>query len=250
MTGEVVPSIDDVADDVAGAFDCWRREGGELRSCTYGSDAPDALRVAVVGDSHAAMLMPALRPIAEDLGWRLDTYLGFGCQWRDQGDRSDCAAVMAEMDAQLTDPEQPYDVIITSGARWAAQQDGAAEEFASAWAPATALGTRVLAIKDSPTVDQGVLDCVQRVGFDPRTDACGMPASAAAEPPDPMVTASAQVDGARLIDLDDLYCRADACPAVIGGVLVYRDTVSHITGTYMQTMEPFLRERLDAAVRS
>ena len=33
-----------------------------------------------------------------------------------------------------------------------------------------------------------------------------------------------------------------------GGVVVFRDTVGHVTGTYIQTMTPYLADRIDAAL--
>ena len=42
-----------------------------------------------------------------------------------------------------------------------------------------------------------------------------------------------------VIDPTDRFCLADACPAVIGDVLVYRNT-GHITATYTATLAPWL----------
>jgi hypothetical protein len=49
----------------------------------------------------------------------------------------------------------------------------------------------------------------------------------------------------RTLDLTDQFCGEDKCPAVRGGVVVYRDS-NHITASYSKT----LAETLGASVRS
>ncbi|SDR81643.1 Peptidoglycan/LPS O-acetylase OafA/YrhL, contains acyltransferase and SGNH-hydrolase domains [Agrococcus carbonis] len=242
VTGEITPAVDVMAEDTGGAYACWRVQGGPLQSCTYGSESEDALRVALVGDSHAAMLMPGLLPELEDRDWRMDTYLGYGCQWRDGGEASDCAPLMPEIDERLTSGD--YDLIITSAARWATS-DGAAEGFASAWADAIEAGSRVVAVADVPTVSEETLACLQRVGGDPFD--CSTPVAEASQPADPLVAAAALEPRAGLVEVADRYCTDAGCPGVIGGVVVYRDGVSHTTGTYMRSFGPELVDRIRAA---
>ncbi|MGN0110778.1 MAG: SGNH hydrolase domain-containing protein, partial [Cellulosimicrobium funkei] len=49
---------------------------------------------------------------------------------------------------------------------------------------------------------------------------------------------------AQLIDLTRYYCSDGECPAVIGGVVVYRDG-HHLTATYVESLAPVLRDRLE-----
>ncbi len=242
LTGEVAPAIDVMAEDTGGAYACWRVKGGELETCTYGAQGADATRVALVGDSHAAMLMPGLLPQLEAQGWRMDTYLGYGCQWRDGAAASDCADVMAQVDERLSSGE--YDLIITSAARWASD-DSSAESSAAAWGRALDAGTRVVAVADVPTVSEETLACIQRVSGDPAD--CATPLAEASQPADPLVSAAALEPRAALVEVADRYCVGDACPGVIGGVIVYRDAVSHTTGTYMRTLGPELVDRIRSA---
>ena len=46
-----------------------------------------------------------------------------------------------------------------------------------------------------------------------------------------------------IVDLTDTVCMADLCPAVIGGVLAYRDR-QHLTSLFARTLAPILDERL------
>lgn len=242
----VWPDVNDLENDTGGAFDCWRPKAGKLHTCTYGDTSPDALHVALVGDSHAAMLMPALLPELDKLDWSLDTYLGYGCQWRKQPTESDCGTVMQQTQDLLTDEGDPYDLIITTAARWANAKDlGPAVKDASAyWAEATKLGTDVVAVADNPGVTDEALSCISRVGFDPRTSDCSTPQEVATSVRDPLVETAQEVRGAHLVDLIDFFCNEGSCPAVIGNVIVYRDTAGHLTGTYSQTLGPALSSRI------
>ncbi|MDT9593465.1 acyltransferase family protein [Nocardioides zeae] len=244
LTGEVVPAADAVAEDTGIGYDCWREQDGPIATCGYGPEDAD-VRVAVVGDSHAAMLLPALRPLLVERGWRVETYVGYGCQWRTGG--PDCAEVMEQVQDALTDADDPYDLVLTTAARWAVDGDDVPGSYADAWAPAVALGTEVVAIGDAPTPTEEALACVARVGYDPREDDCGTPRDTALQPADPLEEAVERTPGAAYVDVLDMYCTEDECPSTIGGVTVYRDAVGHVTATYVETAAEMLVERIDEA---
>jgi hypothetical protein len=69
---------------------------------------------------------------------------------------------------------------------------------------------------------------------------CAQP-RAGALPPDPEANAArAGADPrVRLLDLTSLMCTSDACPAVIGGVLVRKDG-DHITRAFSATLGRFV----------
>jgi hypothetical protein len=55
--------------------------------------------------------------------------------------------------------------------------------------------------------------------------------------------AASDLTGVPLIDLADYVCPGEACPAIIGDVLVWRDA-HHLTATYARTLAPRLAEEL------
>lgn len=240
---EVAPSLDALPGDTAGGYSCWRPKGDALKTCTFGPESVvggGALRVALVGDSHAAALLPAFLDRVDGLGWSLDTYLGFACQWRDQPAGSDCDEVADEVQQRLVDGE--YDMVITTAARWAIAE-APAESFADRWNEVAATGADVVVVAAVPTVPEATFGCVSRIGAD--LSECATSRSEALEPSDRLLDAAGQAD-ARVVDMTDFYCDASTCPAVIGNVIVYRDTAGHTTGTYMQSMAPYLIDRISA----
>jgi len=245
----LTPTPDGMEADTRGAFSCWRNESANLKTCRYGSTKPDALRIALVGDSHAAMLFPALKSLLLQNNWALDTYLGWGCQWRDQGS-SNCGTDMKQVQTRLTDPRHPYDLVITTAARWTADPNVqvAARSFAKLWAPVAALGSSVVVVGDVPQVAPSALQCVSRVGFDPATTVCSTQRAVAEKIPDPLRLAAQLVPSSTFVDLTDYFCNGDVCPVVIGNVIAYRDSASHMTGTYSTTLAPYLLQLLNPVI--
>ncbi|UOQ89818.1 acyltransferase [Agromyces endophyticus] len=237
---DVAPTLDQLPDDTAGGYSCWRQKGGPLKTCTFGSEEPDAMKVALVGDSHAAAMLPAFLDRAEALDWSLDTYTGFGCQWRDQSDGSDCDAVADEIQQRLVDGD--YDLVITTAARWAIA-DASPESFSTRWAEVASTGAEVVVVSAVPTVPETAFACLSRVGAD--LSECTTSRSEATQPTDVQLEAAAQA-GVDVVDMTDFYCTETECPMVIGDVIVYRDAAGHISGTYMKTMAPYLIERIEA----
>ena len=241
---QVMPTLDELPSDTAGGYSCWRPKGGALKTCTFGSEQPggtDPFRVALVGDSHAAALLPAFLDQVDGLGWSLDTYLGYGCQWRDQPDGSDCDGVADEVQQRLADGS--YDMVITTAARWAIAE-ATTESFVQRWDDVAATGADVVVVAGVPSVPDSTFACISRIGVN--LSECSTSRVDALQPADPLLVAATRAD-VRMVDMTDFYCDASLCPAIIGNVIVYRDTAGHTTGTYMKSMAPYLIERIGSA---
>ncbi len=55
--------------------------------------------------------------------------------------------------------------------------------------------------------------------------------------------AAVKATGAGLVNLNDLICPADPCPAVVNGMIVLRDT-HHLTATFARSLAPALDRAL------
>ncbi|MEV0952718.1 acyltransferase family protein [Promicromonospora sp. NPDC050249] len=239
----VAPDPAGASYDTGGAFGCYSYQGEPMKTCTFGSDRPTATRVAVVGDSHAAQLVPMLRPQLDAAGWRVDTYVGNGCRWR-LVERDPLCPGLPKIQEALE--RGGYDVVVTTSSR--AHGEVAREDYVAAMAPVARGGTRVVVLEDNPDASAGSTRCVAAVTFAVE-DGCGTPAGSALAAPDLLAAAARDVPGAHVVDLTDLYCAAGECPSVIGNVVVYRDTGGHITGTWARTLGPYAVERIQAALR-
>ncbi|HEY8590716.1 MAG TPA: acyltransferase family protein [Naasia sp.] len=262
LDGVLIPTLAALKLDNGNAYDCYPGvpPSGELLDCSWGPDGPDALRVAIQGDSHAAMLTQALIPLLDELNWHLESYSAQGCRWRtvdgspgsvepplNQSDE-DCRPFRAAIDERFR--MGAYDLILVTGyrgERTGSQVEVLAEDQAAVWAPVAAAGTTIVAITDNAAPLE-MADCVINTvtrGSDGRD--CVIPLERLADTPDSMPVTVPLVPGSVLIDLQDLYCTDAGCPMVIGNVIVHRDE-HHLSATYARTVAPILVQRICDAV--
>lgn len=240
------PSVSNFAQDTQGGFACWRSKGGPINPCSYGSTQPDAIRIALVGDSHAAMLLPALADVLTENNWNLTVYLGDGCRWQ-ANLTGDCGAEIEKVQNIFLDGD-PYSLIVTGASRKYGRTADAAQNFADQWSAVTARGTKVLAVADSPSVNADTISCLTRRGSN--ADTCETGRDEALQNADLVLAAAALAPGVAVADMTDSYCTSDACPAVIGRVIVYRDAEAHVTATYIKSLAPQLADHVREALTS
>jgi len=211
-----------------------RLDKSALIRCQEGSSRSGAPTLLVVGDSHAHQWMPAIRVVAQRHGWRIVTYFKSGCAFgRGMGSPS-CRAFDDDLARALT--AETFDVVITSARSiegFGSDLDSAAASAAlqAAWQPLAARAKLFVVSETPQPVLAGLTDppsCVLR------GDDCTLDRGRATSYSDALRTAAAAVGGTYL-DLTDSFCTGDRCPAVIGGVLVYRDR-GHMTATYARSL--------------
>ncbi|MGC1213639.1 MAG: acyltransferase family protein [Micromonospora sp.] len=254
LGGDVFPELSTLTKDTGSAYRCYdQKPAAQLTSCRIGSQRPDATRIALVGDSHAAMLIPAIEGHLVARNWTVDTYVARGCIWAkvDAGDRSDPCYARRNAMMQRLGSDPTYDLVIVSGRRSAIADRRTAEDqvrrYVEAWRPVLDRGTRIVVVVDNPGLADEDLTCLVNDtanGGDPRR--CGIDRQAGLRTRDTLEDAARRTDGeVQVVDLTDLFCTATRCPLVIGNITVYRDT-HHITASYARTLGPQLIERIAA----
>ncbi|WP_297409582.1 acyltransferase family protein [Naasia sp.] len=233
--------------------------GTEVIVCSFGSKDPAAPRYALVGDSHAAQWMSAMRVLALRNGWHLDTYLRSGCGLSTipaggLGVVSRCVEWNDQALQQLVDGH--YDVVVVSmrssivggAAKTDADLARNVSEIDTSWRAVQSSGARIVAIRDTPQpVSAGIPDAPRCVAGTPDyLIACSF-TRAKGLVPDPEVEAARVNGNVAVLDLTDRFCSRDTCAPVIGDVLVYRDG-HHVSALYITTLAPFLDEALADAL--
>ena len=232
-----------------------------LLSCSFGSKAAGAVRVALAGDSHAGQWLEGLRGVAEQKAWHLDTYLRSGCglslvkspgvgaatrcqTWNEQVVR---ALIAGHYDAVIVATRSS---LLGGSAMPIQQQKVVAASMAAAWTRLEAAGIHVIALRDTPEpLGAGVPDvpaCVADASSPEKE--CSVSREKAVIS-DPQVAAVAAVPGAKLVDMTDYFCPGRTCPPVIGNVLVYSDG-HHMTGLYSESLAGDLGTELVTAMRA
>ncbi len=264
-SGTFIPAIQDAAADNPDVYadGCHVPPAGvDVATCVYGSPDSDVV-VALVGDSHAAQWQPPLRQLAEERGWRLETYTKSGCPFADVAVRSDltgapypeCSEWNAAARAALY--AHPPDVIIVSSAGYyeVLSPDGSelapdasaramVDGLARSWQGAMAVSELVVVV-DTPMPGIDVPTCVAENMTNP--DACAVSLDQAAQSSAARLQhqAAADVKPDLVVELTDQICPGGVCAPVIGNVLVWRD-LHHLTATYGRTLSPALEGALDA----
>lgn len=229
--------------DTGAAFDCFMAPSAKLRTCDLGSEAPDAYRIALVGDSHAAQLVPALEPQLEKLNWRVTTFVGWGCRWFvPVSEVRYCRDSLPAIQQRVTSGE--FDAILTTSRRGTTT---VAADHAAVMREAVAVGVRVVVVADNPEANRDAVECVGRIWFDV-ADGCGTRQADAFDAPDPVAEAGRSVDGVDVVDLTRYYCMDGYCQSVIGDVVVYRDAGGHVTATWARTLSPYLVAEVQRAL--
>jgi peptidoglycan/LPS O-acetylase OafA/YrhL len=255
------PTIADAPGDkptvfLNGCVRSWREVG--QAECASG-DTASATTVALVGDSHAAMWNPALKPLAEQRHWKLETLGKVTCPLMDLPitspylgrEYTECEQWRSEIVSRLQS-ERPQLIVLSMSRRYGA--DFGFTSYDPAWIDSLnrlvtrlrSTGASVLVLgpipdprTTVPTCLSGHLDDAQACS-PPRPDAvndAGIAAEAAA------TTAA----GGQYADITTLFCTPDRCPVIVGDNLVYRDD-NHVTIEYAQALEPVLGAILDRAL--
>ena len=238
----VAPLPGELADDTGGAYACYAYLNQPLHPCIYGSRRRSAIRVALIGDSHAAALLAVLEPQLDRLNWRVTAYTGQTCQWLAPALSPTCPGLRLIQRSLLHDH---YAIVIATELR---QYSSPASQHLAVMRPVAATGARIVVVEDDPGVSAASTACVDRISYSP-TGSCGTPARVAFADPDRLAEAAARIPGAVVIPTRQFYCRGGFCPATIGNVIVYRDTAAHVTASYARTLSPYLVGAIVRALR-
>jgi peptidoglycan/LPS O-acetylase OafA/YrhL len=251
-----VPAVTALRDDLPATYDdgCHQRYADTaVPECVYGSPT-GARTLVLMGDSHAATWFPALDELAQDRGWRLVNLTKHACPvasvrvWSEQLRRTyrECSTWRRAALERIAQ-EKPDLVVVTGRTDYTVVKGSSrlgAEQSASALAAASARTYRVLdsvagsvlVLRDNPMVPSDPVECLARNLDDPAACTRGLADTVAVPGTEQVSAQAARVD---FLDTRPVFCVDESCPAVIGGVAVYRDG-QHVGATYARTLAPFL----------
>jgi len=253
--GTFIPALVDIESDLPSAYSdhCIQNTlGTEVLACVYGPRHA-ALRIALVGDSHAIHWIPAFQALTDRMELQLVAFTKTSCAfslrpvWHFKQNReyTECTEWTRKVIARLA--EERFDRVVIAHSPMhtlPGKQKGKgikplAKGIREALDALARTGNRVVVLRTTPWHNRPPRDCVAVEA--PPYEKC---ASSRAEAlPDEALSVAARAGGYQVLDLTDFFCPGDRCPPIIGNVFVYRDG-HHITATYMRTLAPMLAERL------
>ena len=218
--------------------------------CYYGNKSLP--RIALVGDSEAAAMAPALKVVAKRLGLSLEANTNSGCEFAldNPVGRPGCPAWRRAVLLRLRQNppdfivmiEQGYDGYIPRGKNPSSAYALGLAHFLSQIGRATTLiiiQIPMLNGIDIPTCLSTQLKAALK---------CSVPAQPAVDSNAHRAEAdfaSAHSEQVHLIDLTGYFCNADSCPPIIGNTRVWLDD-HHPTAAFATLLGPIVTKRLIA----
>ncbi|MCV7175839.1 acyltransferase [Mycolicibacterium sphagni] len=243
---------------------CMRmdKESGQPE-CAMG-DTTSSTRVALVGDSHAAMWTPAFQQLAADRHWRLEMMAKAGCSLLDLPVAKHLNGIVEyfrhceEWRGQILTrlrAEHPTLIVVSMsrehvGGSWQA----GFTPYDPAWVDSLTrmvqqlreTGATVLVLGPIPDPQTAVPDCLSRHLDD--ASVCSPPTSTAVNEAGMAAESAATTrSGGQYADVTDLFCTKSRCPVVVGNTLVYFDW-SHMTLAYSRQLAPAMGALADRAL--
>lgn len=220
-------------------------------------DIESDVSIALIGDSHARQYFDPMLALANRLNFRLDVISKTACPVQDPSDYQlggdggnlYCKEWNQELSNYLS--KASYNLLIVSNSSLIHDGKRApTRSFVSAVESWRNYGHQVLVIRDNPkpNVKDEVSDfryCIEQYPLQ-AAEKCGTPFDEAMFPPDSFYTESVKLPGVKGLDLTNVYCQGDWCPAVIDRIIVYRDG-SHLSATFAKTLEDELEQALRQA---
>jgi peptidoglycan/LPS O-acetylase OafA/YrhL len=225
--------------------------------CVYGNPQ-GTYQVALIGDSHASALFPAVNALAKAHGWKLVIYMKIDCSFVDipitdfnlKRPYTECATWNTNVIARLK--AHPPDLAIVHMSRWiyninasdgsyTAQGNAMAREMTKI--PKT---SKLVMVQDIPDPwNMSIPECLSAHLSDYRKCAYSR-ATAFGSYMGKREAVAAKASGAGLIVLTDAICPGTgSCPAVLNGMIIFRDQ-HHLTATFATSLGPVLDQRLVA----
>ena len=220
--------------------------------CIFGNPN-SATSIALFGDSHAAQWFEPLRRIAEQRGFKLQTFTRSGCTplGLDNGVFEKCK-VWQQNALQLIS-DKKFSLVIISGFTNPEDladesPDGLLNNLNDLQAAITANGQEVLYLADTPVPQHHVPICLS--GNPNSVQNCTFLREVAFNPQTYEVLKGVwSSETSRFVDLTDWFCTAQICPVVIGKMVVYRD-ISHISSAYAFALTNVLQREIDFSLNN
>ncbi|MEN4397631.1 acyltransferase family protein [Mycolicibacterium senegalense] len=231
--------------------------GAEVVTCVYG-DPKGARTIALAGGSHSEHWLTALHEIGRHHGFKVTTYLKFGCPLTTKAlpiiagsfePYPSCRTWSDNALAQIIADRPDYVFFTSTRPILNSPGDYVPDYYLGIWDELSANGIPMLGIRDTPWMIRdgwffSPVDCLAKGGD---ADACGLPRDEALAERNPTLDHVADYPLMKVLDLSDAVCRPNICRAVEGNVLVYHDA-HHLSAAYVRTLTTELARQMSGAL--
>ena len=255
----IFPALKDV--DHPSESRCAYRIERSLPICTFGAPKAKARgTIALIGDSHSWHLRAAVDVVARARKWAAYSITAPGCAFSTyvthlpEEIQASCRLWYQRAKAWLRRHREVSTVFMsTLNSVYAPPGETRLRQRAAglrrAWLTMPRTVKHVIVVKDVPDPRDDVLDCVSNA----LAAGTELPGIACATPRNAALTEDAGVEALKrlppkrfgLVDLTDYFCDAENCFPVVGGALVYRDELGHLTVAFSKSLGPYLLRKVN-----
>jgi peptidoglycan/LPS O-acetylase OafA/YrhL len=230
----LTPSIGELAHDYyVPPSGCTPPDGRTSSNiCRLGSSS-SARSIAVIGDSHAMMWMPAILSMAETDGWAVVPLWKTGCTpdaWTGLHGSAECRAWYRWAVGQAKQLRPTVTLISGAyGGSYGARADAVVQAISSLSTTTGTFSKEVVVVGDTPRQSEQPTDCLLRSNA--TMDRCTR--TWTDQDLSVIITLSSAVSRANagFLDTTGWFCFANRCPMVIGRTIAYIDT-GHLSKSY------------------
>lgn len=231
--------------------------GAAVITCVYG-DPKGERTIALAGGSHSEHWLTALHEIGRQHGFRVTTYLKFGCPLTTKRlpiiagsfePYPSCRTWSDNALAQIIADRPDYVFFTSTRPILNSPGDYVPDYYLGIWDELSANGIPMLGMRDTPWMIRdgwffSPVDCLSRGGD---AESCGLPRDEALAERNPTLDHLADYPMMKVLDLTDAVCRPTICRAVEGNVLVYHDA-HHLSAAYVRTLTTELARQMSDAL--
>jgi peptidoglycan/LPS O-acetylase OafA/YrhL len=219
--------------------DCKTDEAESISECSNSIPTDSERDIFVVGSSHALTWTTPFLQMAKDERWSLTSFTKGYCPLTLEPSTEEACLEHNRRAIERILERRP-DVVVTNSTQ--TSFDGN-EVLDRTWLDIverfTDAGIEVIAIRDTPRLPSDAPTCIENTSA-PHTE-CGVAREATLN--DQALPDVGSDPAIHFLDMTAYFCQGDFCPAVIGNVIVYKDS-DHVTSSYMRTLSSALKERL------
>lgn len=243
----LIPSLLHVRSDVPSISkdQTCNSKTGKVVKCTFGSTAPDAQSIALIGGSHSGHWFPALEALAEELNFSITTYIHDGCRFtNDDFDGQMTKACLDWNGNVIADLKSSTPSLVFTTATLN-KHPQIPDGYLAQWRALEGV-TTIFAVTDNPRMAMDIPTCLDRNRDN--VAACHMAKEDVLPADLPWHTTPNIPDNVIFTNMSDAFCDETTCYSVAGNMILYRDD-NHITATYARTIAPYLRAPLEEALK-
>jgi peptidoglycan/LPS O-acetylase OafA/YrhL len=245
VPGNIKPPLRFAADDKARLYnDGCVNQGGDdhLADCRYGN-LQSPTTIVLYGDSHAAHWFPAMEKVAADHHVQLVVFTKGGCpdaqvQIIPPGSLTQTCPAWRDKVVQKIQELHPAMVVMSSSYHYPNSDTAWATGIDQIVARLAPLTPDLVILGDNPGASAVPSTCLSQhlrdATFCINHRAKGVKSGRVAAE-----RAAAAAHGARYIETSDWLCTADACPVMLGDILLFRDA-NHLSTTASLLLAPLV----------